>query len=210
MWRDHTFLFGLVVGVLALPCIAESQVERLALGQGGLDWREVGEEFIGLDDAAVAGSLQPSELDPAVDIAVGTQAESGQFTNIFGHVWEISGSPPPYVQDITPWVYGSRGRTQTIDGDIDRPTDVVPLAARCLQPLVLYVDILDFKFYRVAAGARGAHVAGAISSMPCALCIGETAAGQTIEVAPLIFVAAGLEMQDRNIKSAQFFYAIRG
>ena len=50
----------------------ESQVERLALGQGGLDWREVGEEFIGLDDAAVAGSLQPSELDLSVNISVGT------------------------------------------------------------------------------------------------------------------------------------------
>jgi len=72
MWRGHTFLFGLVVGVLALPFTVESQVERLALGQGGLDWREVGEEFIGLDDAAVAGSLQPSELDPSVNIAVGT------------------------------------------------------------------------------------------------------------------------------------------
>lgn len=72
MWRDHTFLFGLVVGVLALPCTVESQVERLALGQGGLDWREVGEEFIGLDDAAVAGSLQPSEQGPSVNIAVGT------------------------------------------------------------------------------------------------------------------------------------------
>ena len=73
---------------------------------------------------------------------------------------EISGSQPLYVQDITPCVYGSRGRAQTIDGGIDRPTDVVPLAERCLQPLVLYVDILDFKFYRIAAGARGAYVAG--------------------------------------------------
>jgi hypothetical protein len=50
----------------------------------------------------------------------------------------------------------------------------------------------------------------AISSMSCALCIGETAAGQTIEVAPLIFVAAGFGLQDRDIKSMQFFYALRG
>ena len=72
MWRGHTFLFGLVGGVLVLPCTVESQVERLALGQRGLDWKEVGEEFIGLDDAAVAGSLQPSEVDLSVNIAVGT------------------------------------------------------------------------------------------------------------------------------------------
>ena len=78
MWRGHTFLFGLVVGVLALPCIAESQVERLALGQGGLDWREVGEEFIGLDDAAVAGSLQPSEQGPSVNIVVGPRPRAGR------------------------------------------------------------------------------------------------------------------------------------
>ncbi len=64
------------------------------------------------------------------------------------------------MQDITPWVYGSLGRAQAIDGDIDRSTDVVPLAAQWLQPLVLYVDILDFKFFSIAAGPRGAYVAG--------------------------------------------------
>ena len=45
----------------------------------------------------------------------------------------------------------------------------------------------------------------AISSMSCALCIGETAAGQTIEVAPLIFVAAGFGLQDRDIKACSSF-----
>ena len=50
-------------------------------------------------------------------------------------------------------------RAQNIGGDIDRSTDLVPLAAQWLQPLVLYVDILDFKFYRIAAGAPGAYVA---------------------------------------------------
>ena len=88
MWRDHTFLFGLVVGVLALPCTVESQVERLALGQGGLDWREVGEEFIGLDDAAVAGSLQPSELDLSVNIAVGTL---GRERAVYQYFWSRVG-----------------------------------------------------------------------------------------------------------------------
>ena len=38
-----------------------------------------------------------------------------------------SGSAPPFAEDKTPWVYGSRGRAQTIDGDIDRPTDVAPV-----------------------------------------------------------------------------------
>ena len=124
MRRHRFFLFSLLVGALAVPGAVESQVEHLVLGQGGLDWRGVGEGFVGLDDAAVEGSLQPFELNPEVNIAVGPQTKSGQFANIFGHVWEISGSPPPYVQDITPWVYGSRGRAQTVDGDIERATDV--------------------------------------------------------------------------------------
>ncbi len=124
MQRNSILLFAPILCALSLPCGVESQVDSLRLGIGGLAWHEVGEEVIGLDDAAVAGSLQPYELNPQVNIALGSQTESGQFTNIFGHVWEISGAPPPYVQDITPWVYGSRGRAQTIDGDIDRPTDV--------------------------------------------------------------------------------------
>ena len=128
MRRNRILLFVPILGALSLPCAVESQVDSLRLGIGGLAWQEVGEEFIGLDDAAVAGSLQPFELNPQVNVALGLQTESGQFTNVFGHVWEISGAPPPYVQDITPWVYGSRGRAQTIDGDIDRPTDVAEVS----------------------------------------------------------------------------------
>ena len=128
MRRKNILIWRLLVCTLAPFCAAESQVQHLALGQGGRDWREVGDEFIGLDDAAIDGSLQPFELDPLVNLAVGTQTETGQFTNIFGHVWEISGAPPPFVDDITPWVYGSRGRAQTVDGDLDRPTDVAEVA----------------------------------------------------------------------------------
>jgi hypothetical protein len=94
MQRNSILLFAPILCALSLPCGVESQVDSLRLGIGGLAWHEVGEEVIGLDDAAVAGSLQPYELNPQVNIALGSQTESGQFTNIFGHVWEISGAPP--------------------------------------------------------------------------------------------------------------------
>ncbi|MFP6646417.1 MAG: hypothetical protein VCF24_23065 [Candidatus Latescibacterota bacterium] len=113
--------------LLILPQVSVAQVQRLVIGQGGLNWLEASEDLLGLDQAASPGSLQPFELDPAINVAVGEQTESGQFTNIFGHVWRISGSAPPFAEDKTPWVYGSRGRAQTIDGDIDRPTDVAPV-----------------------------------------------------------------------------------
>ena len=80
MRRKNILIWRLLVCTLAPFCGAESQVQYLALGQGGRDWREVGDEFIGLDDAAIQGSLQPFELDPLVNLAVGTQTESGQFT----------------------------------------------------------------------------------------------------------------------------------
>ena len=113
--------------LLILPQVSVAQVQRLVIGQGGLDWLEASEDLLGLDQAASPGSLQPFELNPAINVAVGEQTESGQFTNVFGHVWRISGSAPPFVEDKTPWVYGSRGRAQTIDGDVDRPTDVAPV-----------------------------------------------------------------------------------
>ncbi len=116
-----------VAALLILPPVSGAQVQRLVIGQGGLDWLESSDDMLGLDRSASAGSLQPFELDPAVNVTVGEPTESGQFTNIFGHVWRISGSAPPVADDKTPWVYGSRGRAQTIDGDVDRPTDVAPV-----------------------------------------------------------------------------------
>ena len=55
---------------------------------------------------------------------MGPQTESGQFATIFGNVWENSFNAPPSARDKKPWVYGDRGTLWSIDGDIDRPTDV--------------------------------------------------------------------------------------
>ena len=96
------------------------------IGQGGLDWRQSSQDLLGLVDSAVVGSLQPFELDPRVNVAVGPRTESGQFTNIFGHVWEVNSNPPASVEDKSPWVYGSRGWVFTIDGDLDQPTNTAP------------------------------------------------------------------------------------
>ena len=101
-----------------------AQVEHLVIGEGGLDWLEVSDNMVGLDATTVPGSLQPFELNPEVNVAIGEKTESGQFTNIFGHVWEIDWEPPPFPQEKRPFIYGDRGRAQTVDGDTDRPTDV--------------------------------------------------------------------------------------
>ena len=109
---------------LALCLPVGAQVDHLVIGQGGLDWRESSEDMLGLSDTAFVGSLQPFEINPADNIAVGPQTESGQFATIFGDVWENSFNAPPIERDKKPWVYGDRGTLWSIDGDIDRPTDV--------------------------------------------------------------------------------------
>ena len=112
---------------LLLPVTASAQIERLVVGQGGLDWRESSLDMLGLTDSVAIGSLQPFEINPADNVAVGPQTDAGQFANIFGHVWEQSFSAPPFARDKKPWVFGDRGQLQAIDGDIDRPTDVAPI-----------------------------------------------------------------------------------
>ncbi len=109
---------------LMLPLAAGAQVERLVIGQGGQPWSESSVQLIGLTDTVFAGSLQPVELDPSVNFMVGPRTESGQFTTVFGGVWDISSTAPPFVTDLSPYVYGSRGRAQTVDGDGESPTDV--------------------------------------------------------------------------------------
>jgi hypothetical protein len=117
-------LVPILVAFLLFPSHVMAQVEHLVIGEGGLDWLETSDNMVGLDVSAVPGSLQPFELNPEVNIAVGERTETGQFTNIFGHVWKIDWIPPPIAQEKSPWIYGDRGRAQTVDGDIDRPTDV--------------------------------------------------------------------------------------
>jgi len=118
----------LLAGMLVLPGGSSAEVRHLVIGKGGLDWRESSQDLLGLVDSAIVGSLQPFELDPRVNVAVGPRTESGQFTNIFGHVWEVNSNPPASVEDKSPWVYGSRGWVFTIDGDLDQPTNTAPVS----------------------------------------------------------------------------------
>jgi len=110
--------------VLGIPLALDAQVSRLVMGQGGLDWRESSQDLLGMDDSTVVGSLQPFEIDPLVNIAVGPMTEEGQPTNILGHIWGTSFSVPSSVEDKTPWVYGSPGHILVTDGDVTRPTYV--------------------------------------------------------------------------------------
>ncbi len=119
---------GLLLALLLLPSGSAAQVERLVIGQGGLDWLESSQDLLGLVDSVSVGSLQPVELDPTVNVAVGPNTESGQFTNIFGHIWEVNSNPPASVEDKSPWVYGSRGWAFTIDGDLDHITNTAPIS----------------------------------------------------------------------------------
>lgn len=112
---------------LLLPLAAEAQVERLTIGQGDQPWDVSANQLVGLTDTAFVGSLQPVELDPSVNVGVGPRTESGQFTNLFGHVWDASRVAPPFVNDISPWVYGDRGQPATVDGDGINPTDNGPI-----------------------------------------------------------------------------------
>ena len=118
------YLIAWLILVLGIPLALEAQVERLVMGQGGLDWRESSQDLLGMDDSTVVGSLQPFEIDPLVNIAVGPMTEEGQPTNILGHIWGTSFSVPSSVEDKTPWVYGSPGHILVTDGDVTRPTYV--------------------------------------------------------------------------------------
>ena len=118
------YLIAWLILVLGIPLSLDAQVERLVMGQGGLDWRESSQDLLGMDDSTVVGSLQPFEIDPLVNIAVGPMTEEGQPTNILGHIWGTSFSVPSSIEDKTPWVYGSPGHILVTDGDVTRPTYV--------------------------------------------------------------------------------------
>ena len=70
-----------------VPQSSSAQVQTLIIGEGGVDWIDSIEEMIGVDTAAVAaGAIQPFELDPAINIAVGPPTANGNFTNAFGEI----------------------------------------------------------------------------------------------------------------------------
>ena len=115
---------AILLAFLLSPSRGVSQVEHLVIGEGGLDWLETADNLVGLDGVTVPSNLQPFEVDPEVNLAVGRLTETDQFTNFLGHVWIVATRPPEFPEENRPWVYGDRGRAQSIDGDIDRPTDV--------------------------------------------------------------------------------------
>ena len=115
---------AILLAFLLSPSHVGAQIEHLVVGEGGLDWLETADNMVGLDAAAVPGNLQPFEVNPEVNLAVGELTETDQFTNFLGHVWIVATRPPEFPEENRPWVYGDRGRAQSIDGDIDRPTDV--------------------------------------------------------------------------------------
>ncbi|HCL29951.1 MAG TPA: hypothetical protein DIC52_16110 [Candidatus Latescibacteria bacterium] len=115
---------AILLAFLLSPSHVGAQIEHLVVGEGGLDWLEMADNMVGLDAAAVAGNLQPFEVNPETNLAVGELTETDQFTNFLGHVWIVATRPPEFPEENRPWVYGDRGRAQSIDGDIDRPTDV--------------------------------------------------------------------------------------
>ncbi|MDE0830804.1 MAG: hypothetical protein OSB03_16545, partial [Vicinamibacterales bacterium] len=110
--------------VLGIPLALDAQVSRLTIGEGGLDWRESSQDLLGLDDSVSVGSLQPVEIDPRVNFAVGPPTDEDQSTTILGHIWSTSFTVPRSVEDKRPWVYGSPGHILVIDGDVTRPTYV--------------------------------------------------------------------------------------
>jgi hypothetical protein len=128
---------ALVAAVLVTPQASSAQVQTLVIGEGGVDWIDSIEETIGVDTtAAVAGAIQPFELDPAVNIAAGPVTANGNLTNIFGEVWGfrrasagLTGTAPAEVTtDGSPFIYGSRGAGQIVDGDGLLASDPDPIA----------------------------------------------------------------------------------
>ncbi|HJP34313.1 MAG TPA: hypothetical protein QGF95_27520 [Candidatus Latescibacteria bacterium] len=127
----------MIAAVLVAPRSGSAQVQTLVIGEGGVDWIDSIEETIGVDTtAAAAGTIQPFELDPAVNIASGPATENGNLTNTFGEVWGfrrgsagLSGTAPLEVTtDGSPFIYGSRGAGQIVDGDTLLPSDPDPIA----------------------------------------------------------------------------------
>ncbi len=138
MKTRYRSLAGVMIAAASLaPQGGSAQVQTLVIGEGGVDWIDSIEETIGVDTTAVAaGTIQPFELDPAVNIASGPVTENGNLTNTFGEVWGfrrasagLTGTAPAEVTtDGSPFIYGSRGAGQIIDGDTLLASDPDPIA----------------------------------------------------------------------------------
>ncbi len=138
MKTRYRSLAGVMIAAASLaPQGGSAQVQTLVIGEGGVDWIDSIEETIGVDTTAVAaGTIQPFELDPAVNIASGPVTKNGNLTNTFGEIWGfrrasagLTGTAPAEVTtDGSPFIYGSRGAGQIVDGDTLLASDPDPIA----------------------------------------------------------------------------------
>ena len=110
--------------LLLAPCFAQAQVERWVLGTGDNGWEELAELMGGM--WVVDGSLQPYELDPAVNIALGEKKGSSR-ADVFGNPWRGERAGPQAARLIPgqPEVLGDQGFVYTVDGDTTRSVAIV-------------------------------------------------------------------------------------
>ena len=110
--------------LLLAPRFAEAQVERWVLGTGDNGWEELAELMGGM--WVVGGSLQPYELDPAVNIALGEKKGSSR-ADVFGNPWGGERAGPHAARLIPgqPEVLGDNGFIYTVDGDTTRSVAIV-------------------------------------------------------------------------------------
>ena len=110
--------------LLLAPCFAEAQVERWVLGTGDNGWEELAELMGGM--WVVDGGLQPYELDPAVNIALGEKKGSSR-ADVFGNPWRGERAGPHAARLIPgqPEVLGDQGFVYTVDGDTTRSVAIV-------------------------------------------------------------------------------------
>ena len=110
--------------LLLAPCFAQAQVERWVLGTGDNGWEELAELMGGM--WVVDGSLQPYELDPAVNIALGEKKGSTR-ADVFGNPWGGERAGPQAARLIPgqPEVLGDQGFVYTVDGDTTRSVAIV-------------------------------------------------------------------------------------
>ena len=110
--------------LLLAPCFAQAQVERWVLGTGDNGWEELAELMGGM--WVVDGSLQPYELDPAVNIALGEKKGSSR-ADVFGNPWGGERAGPQAARLIPgqPEVLGDQGFVYTVDGDTTRSVAIV-------------------------------------------------------------------------------------
>lgn len=113
-----------LVLLLVAPRFAQAQVERWVLGAGDNGWADLAELMGGM--WVVDGSLQPYELDPAVNIALGAKKGSSR-TDVFGNIWGGERAGPHAARLIPgqPEVLGDNGFVYTVDGDTTRSVAIV-------------------------------------------------------------------------------------